>query len=510
MKQYLPDVIRENEDLRKILLSQEGGIMKYWAEHPDANGTAALYSDYQNQCVEEFFEKNKWDMRRVWEGGEMRRTALGEMEHLWKEVRYQRVLLTQLSDMPADIVDKVELFTEQYLTYAYNQNRLRRYPNGITHTDVYREIIEMYSMLGLAYKCMEIILNEHHAKEKKEKIEKTDSELFTEFLIHQYSKQLTLGVFSQMRQTVAEMVEGKTDEQCRQMAIDTMIRLRGFSQMIYSDEVVDHLRKRKYIEKADQREKDGKWLRDVAEYTVYKELSTKVKTHSMRYYYADFVNILKDVGRIWAAQLLVHGIDMHKLEKKLCCILNPTNDLQYYVDKFYSDDMPGRYCITNIDVAEKLLHRIVNDEQSERKADSDEKSEIVENHNWEYYGKDLKIFHDNLDTNKIAEAVMTLPRGDVKSHRKFFYTVYTAFDTLHWLTCNTMTKFISWMKFHSKIYFETNNFKNIDFDADMELLLPRILEVFSTEVSEGCYEDKDYYYKKDKQGLYLKKINTKE
>ncbi len=359
MKQKLEDYIRENEDLRKILLAQEGGIMKYWAEHPDADGTAVLFGGYQEYCVKKFLEKNKWDLRVVWEGDKMRGAALGEMEHLWKEVRYQRVLLIQLSNMSEDIADKVELFTEQYLSYAYKQNRLRRYHNTITHMDIYREIIEMYNLSGVAYKCMEIILNEHHVKEK---IEKSDSELFTEFLIRQYSNQLTIGVFMKIRQAVAEMVHGKTNEQCRQMAIHTMEKVRSFSQNIYTHELVSHLREVNFHQEANLRMHDGEWLRDVAGRTVFEELSAK--THSMRYYYAEFVDILIDVGRIWAAQLLVHGIDMHKLEKEVCCILNPNNDLSYYIDKYYIEDLPVDCCVYGEVEAKELLKRIKNNETS--------------------------------------------------------------------------------------------------------------------------------------------------
>ena len=225
MKHTLPDYVKHNNDLRLILLAQDGGIMKYLAEHLDANGTAALFNDYQNQCVEEFFEKNKWDLRVVWAGDDMRRAALGEMEHLWKELRYQRILNVQLAEMPTEIIEKVSDFTEQYLTWAYKQYRLRRYPKGMTDTDAYQEVVSIFNSMGLAYKAMEIILKEHYANDK---IEKTDSDLFTEFQIRQYSGQLTLGILSRMRQAVAEMLIGKTPEQCRQMAIDTMLQVRGF------------------------------------------------------------------------------------------------------------------------------------------------------------------------------------------------------------------------------------------------------------------------------------------
>ena len=532
MKQTLPDYIKQNEDLRKVLLAQDGGIMKYWAEHLEANGNADLFHAYQDHCVGIFFEKNKWDLRVVWEGDDMRRAALGEVEHLWKELRYQRELKAQLAGIPAEIEEKIEDFTELYLTYAYKQNRKRRYPNGMTPKDIYQEVIGLYNTLGLAYKSMEIVLDEHHGKGEQEK---SESKMLTEFLIRQWSDQFTLGALWQMRQAVAEMLDGKTDAQCRQMAIDTMLRVRGFSQKIYTEEVVRSLRP-KYKKDAEQREKDGEWLRDVASHTVFEEFNTKVKIHSMRWYFADFVNLLKDVGRIWAAQLLVHGIDMKELEKGVCCILKPAGEPFYYVDKFYSDDLPGQYCISSSEMASRLLRTIHGEDDGEEETnngidntddvddsgeiedsaefadtdetdDSDDSSDIEKQHGEKFYGKDYKIFHDNLNPTAIAAAVKTLPKGELKSNRKFFWTVYTAFNKLHWLTCTEYTKFISWMKYHSGIHFETNNFKNLSFDEDMQILLPQIIAVFSKEVDDGCYDDKKEFYRKNPQGDYLIKIN---
>ena len=515
MKQTLPDFIAQNENLRQLLLSQEGGIMKYLAEHLDAKGTAALFCEYQNQCVDEFFEKNKWNLRKVWAGDEMRRAALGEMEHLWKEVRYQRVLKSQLAEMNSEASEMIEDFTEQYLTYAYIQNRKRRHPDGMTPIDVYQELIGMYNTFGLAYKCMEIILKEHHAVEE---VQKTESELFTEFQIRQYSNQLTLGVLSQIRQAVAEMVKEKDANQCQQMAIDTLVRLRGFSQMVYTDEVVRSLLP-KFKKMAEQRKNDGKWLRDVADRAVLEEYSAKVKNPSMRFYFADFVNLLKDVSRIWAAQLLVRGIDMKVLEKSVCCILKPSEEPHYYVDCFYTDDLPNSYCVSNDEMAEKLLYNIYGVElpkgsvdsednvDSEDHVDADNIGGKEDQHGSKYYGEDFDIFHENLNPIAIADAVKTLPRGEVRSNRKFFLTVYSAFDKLNWLTSNIYTKFISWMKYHSGIHFETNDFKNLNFDEDMETLLPQIIAVFSDEVDDNRYIDKEDFYRKDQQGNCLAKIN---
>lgn len=355
MKQTLPDYIRENENLRQTLLAQEGGIMKYLAEQLDASDSATLFRDYQDLCVEKFHEANKWVLYKVWEGDDMRRAALGEVEHFRKELHYQEALKPFLADLSAEVSERIDWFTDLYLTYAYKQNRLRWYPKGMTPREVYREVLGVYSLGGMAYKCMEILLKEHHANGE---IEKSASEQLTEFLICQYSDQLTLGVFAQMRQAVAEMLIGKTPEQCHQMAIDTMLRVRGFSQMIYTDEVVRSLRHSKLKAKAEQRKKDGEWLRGIVERAPFEEYKRRSIKSSLRSSFANLVNLLKEIGRIWAAQLLIRGIDMHKLEKEVCCILNPSDNPQYYVDRYFTDDLPDLYCISNIEVAEKKLSEL--------------------------------------------------------------------------------------------------------------------------------------------------------
>ncbi len=355
MKKTLPDFIKQNENLRQILLAQEGGIMKYLAEHLDANGTAELFRNYQEQCAEEFFEKNKWDLRVVWEGDNMKRAALGGEEHLKKEIHYISVLEPCLTEISEETVDMIDLFTKLYLSYAYKQNRLRWHPNGLNYMDTYREILEMYNPTGLAYKCMMLILREHHSKEK---FTKTKTDLWNEFLIRQWSDHLKLGVFALMRHAVADMLIGKSDEQCRQMAIDTMDKLRVFSQMIYTDVVVKALRDINFTKEADQRESDGEWLRNTAQRAIFEETSEHLKIHSMRYYFSEYVFLLREVGRIWAAQLLVHNIDMKELERKACCILQPDDAHLYYVDKYFSNDLPDKYCIATTDVADKLLAKI--------------------------------------------------------------------------------------------------------------------------------------------------------
>ena len=443
--------------------------MKYWAEHLDANGTAELFTDYQNHCVDLFFEKNKWDMRKVWSGDEMRRAALGEMEHLWREVQYQRLLMSQLTEIPQEATEMVEQFMELFLKYAYKQNRLRWYPNGMSDTDIYREVIGMYSTTGLAYRCMELVLREHHAKDK---LEKSENDLWTEFLIHQWGDQLTLALFGRMRQAVADMLIGKTDEQCRQKAIDTMERLRGFSQMIYTDEVVQHLRdianaaksqslRDNYMMMAEQRERDGEWLRDVAERAVLDEYSKKVKTHSMRYYFSDFVNILKDVGKIWAAQLKVRGIDMKDLEKVVCCILNPADGHHYYVDKYYTDDLPGGYCISRIE-QEETEEQIDDDETEEQIDDDETEAGVYDDSKEDTNIQDWNLFKDWILKDKVIDAIRSLPAdtitGDVKRH----FVIHKVLKEIGWLRHLQSTRYVGLMKFHKVVDFKARSFQDTD------------------------------------------------
>lgn len=392
MKHTLPDYIKQHEDLRKVLLAQEGGIMKYLAEHLDANGTAALFDSYQDHCVHMFFEKNKWVYYKVWEGDDMRRAALGLDEHLRKEVNYYTVLKPQLATMEEEMAERIDWFVDLYLTHAYRLNRKRQFPQGQTDTEVYREVIDLYSGLGLASKCMNLILREHHDSKK---IERTEDDIWTDFMVRQWSDQFTLGAFARMRNTVAEMLVGKDNKQCRQMAIDTMEKLRGFSQKIYTDVVVDHLRGMGYTKDADQRERDGEWLRDISERAVLEEFSDNNKPYTMRYYFASFVNILKDVGRIWAAQLLVHKIDMKNLEQEVCCILNPTDSLRYYVDRYYSNDLPGRYCISNDhQVEEKLKGLRTNKNKSKPKKPKRNKKNWFTTATFTYKGMKTDLFKD--------------------------------------------------------------------------------------------------------------------
>lgn len=59
MVETLENNIRQNESFRQALLAQEGGIMKYWAEHPDAEFDTNLYDGYEQQIVEAYLWANR-------------------------------------------------------------------------------------------------------------------------------------------------------------------------------------------------------------------------------------------------------------------------------------------------------------------------------------------------------------------------------------------------------------------------------------------------------------------
>ena len=353
MKQTLPEYLAEHEDLRQALLAQDGGIVKYLANHLDAEGFDTLFSDYQNYCAEQFYEANKWNLQKVWHGEEMKRVALGETEHLRKELRYSfavKPLISELSDEASGMINE---FIELYLDYAFQKHRRRWHPDGMSPMETYREVIGMYKSGGLADRCMNLILRKHHAMDN---VDLTESDLWTEFLIRQWSDNLTSSTFSQMRQAVNNMLMGKTNEQCKQMAIETMEGVRNFSQKIYSDSIVNALREIEFTDEANKRESDGKWLRRVALLSLF-EQPVHGRQLSIHYYFAHFVKLLRDIGRIWAAQLLFRGIDMRKLEKQVYSILNPDIEPFYYVDKFFSDEIPGQYYIADMKQAERLLKK---------------------------------------------------------------------------------------------------------------------------------------------------------
>ena len=195
--------------------------------------------------------------------------------------------------------------------------------------------------------------------------------------------------------------------------------------MIYTDVVVQHLREINVTNDADKRESDGEWLRDVAQHAVFEEFSSKhTKPYSLRYYFANFVNLLQDVGRIWAAQLLVRGIDMKKLETEVCCILKPEDSAHYYVDRCYVEDMPDQYCIANDEQAEiwlKKMSQEQHDDGRHKKSKTPKKPKPKKNkNNWfttatfTYTGMKSDLFKDTRLEGVSSSLITHFVKGTIK------------------------------------------------------------------------------------------------
>lgn len=350
MKQTLPNYIKQNENLRQVLLAQNGGIMKYLAEHLDIRGSE-LFKKYQDQCDECFFESNEWDIGMTLPRDEMRRRAL-DCKHLEEELSYLTELKTSMDGMPSEIIGEVNTLVEKYLTYAYNECRKRRYPNGITSEELYDEVMGIYHLGGLADDCMKIVIKKHHSQGM---LKETPWMRNTMFYIRMYSGVLSgLRIEPTLRQAVVQKLEGKTPEECRHIAVTMMKEVKEFSRMIYSD----CLTTINYCDGNGDVVVDKEWLRDVAKEGALRELNKNEKSEN--FYFSDFVYLLMTIGHIWAAQMLVHGIDMHELETETGCILNPAEkeDLYYYVDNLPGDNGLSKRYVVDEDHARKLLSKI--------------------------------------------------------------------------------------------------------------------------------------------------------
>lgn len=117
-----------------------------------------------------------------------------------------------------------------------------------------------------------------------------------------------------------------------------------------------------------------------------------------------------------------------------------------------------------------------------------------------------KLFFDNLKTKKIAETIRTLPKGRLEN-RKFCMVLYHVFCKINWLSVRINTKFIIWFQKEVGMPFKTKNFKNMKVNEEM---IDSFVPYFSDKSQNGGYNDKDEFYKTDKFGNPLSKINKSE
>ena len=120
------------------------------------------------------------------------------------------------------------------------------------------------------------------------------------------------------------------------------------------------------------------------------------------------------------------------------------------------------------------------------------------------------IFHENLNPQAIAEALMDLKQEFVVgqkqvSERPFFKMVHNAFIQLKWLNDAIATHFIKWLHEERIMLAKTPDFKNINYVN--EDLSDAVLNKFSEVMPNSKRKDYDEFYLKTPQGDTLRKIN---
>ena len=375
MEKTIDEYIREDKGLRQILLKQDGGIMKYWAEHPDADGIEALYNDYREQCIHDFREANKWSMSE----NEIKGAALAE-DHIRKELACQAALKPELAKFQ-EIAEQANQIVDGYTDHAFRELYRRRNPSGVQPKALYNEVIGAYnSPFGVAFQCLSLVLDEHRGVRRKDD---SGERLWVEFKARKYAPIYMAG-FKKLRQAVDEMIvkstQNKSEEEsrqiCRQLAAETMKRLKRFTRMVngdydlvkipnksggfvtWSTKDLEQLGydvsrgfKKEYIVVSKE---EMSWLRGGMMYRTPEDSGsmTPLQECFQRYYI-----VLEDIGRIWAAQLLVRGIDMRELERETGCVMSFLPDEFYYVNRDH-DDHHGDCCVYDEWEAKELLHQI--------------------------------------------------------------------------------------------------------------------------------------------------------
>lgn len=380
MERTIADYIREDEAFRQILLKQDGGIMKYWAEHPDADGIEALYNDYREQCIHDFREANKWSMSE----NEIKGAALAE-DHIRKELACQAALKPELAKFQ-EIAEQANQIVDGYTDHAFRELYQRRNSGGVQPKALYNEVIGAYnSPFGVAFQCLLLVLDEHRGVRRKDD---SGERLWAEFKARKYAT-IYMARFKKLRQAVDEMIEKSTQNRseeesrqiCRQLAEETMKRLKRFTRMVNGDcdlvKIPDESGgfvtwstkdfeqlgydvsrgfKKEYIVVSKE---EMSWLRGGMMYRTPEDSEpwTHLQECFQRYYH-----VLERIGSIWAAQLLVRGIDMRELERETGCVMSLLPDELYYVDRDY-DDHRGDCCVYDMREARALLENLKHSSQ---------------------------------------------------------------------------------------------------------------------------------------------------
>ena len=376
MKQTIEDYIRQNEYFRQALLKQEGGIMKYWAEHPDAEFDYKLYDGYEQQIVEAYKRAHcrSREVARLSEN-ELKVKARNWYHLTEKEMHYQAALQPILKNVPDEIKEQVNRYIDDYLVDADKDYLRCLYPDGMPPAELYKGLITDFGQGHYAFNSLMHMFREHYTQGEWVRCERERLDEF--FYWRRVAATYEYGGFKALRQAVEEMLRGKTDEECRQIAIAEMNKVRLFSRVINDDDAEIRLGDHKVTDA------DREWLRGVVRHYPLLILSNH-KVSRLHSSFATYVNLLRDIGQIWAARLLrCHHTDMRELENETGAILFSTwgtdteVDNRYYVDRD-EGDTSADCCVYDEEQAEMLLSNLHKIGNRERLADAGRENVIAE------------------------------------------------------------------------------------------------------------------------------------
>ena len=382
MKMKLENYIREDKGFRQVLINQKAGILKYWAEHPDSDFDTDLFDSYENEIVKTYLQANNQNRTiRSLPVDKIKEKSL-DWYHQSKgsELRLLVAMKSELIARSEDLYEQVFNYIEIYMTDAYKESRRRKYPKGILPQDFYKEVIEKYGPFGLSLDCLEKVLQEYRGKAvhitvkhfflanivhsgespEWEEVNNLQIDFDIRMFIDSYHAD---GGYRKLRQAVKEMINNSTknltEEEsrtvCRNMAKDEIWKVNQFTRWVNNETYpMKETEEGKLIPLISPEERH--WLHNIM-YENSPAATGAQRLTTMDRYFCSFIFILENIGKIWAAQLLVHGIDMKELEKETGVILSRNPAFLYYVDRFV-DDQRGDCCVYDYAEAKNLLAKV--------------------------------------------------------------------------------------------------------------------------------------------------------
>lgn len=166
MKKTLEEYIRQDNKFRQLLLKMDGGVMKFWAEHPNRDFDVDLFDDYEKQIGEEYLRANKQNRAvRSLSKDKLKDKSL-DWYHQSKgsELKFLVSLKPELNEIDEELFKQLLHETESYMADAYRESRRRKYPDGIPPQVFYNEIVEKYGPFGISIDCLERVLQEYRGK----------------------------------------------------------------------------------------------------------------------------------------------------------------------------------------------------------------------------------------------------------------------------------------------------------------------------------------------------------